>query len=102
MFSRLDGCTVTTAQRRIDVACTYSGLSGATGFQVIVQRQNRGDKLYVNHTNQMIASVAVGESGMYLVIVLAIEGAAGITGSTTAVEYVESVMVDAQGLPAIH
>ena len=72
MFSRLDGCTVTTAQRRIDVACTYSKVSlGATGFQVIVQRQNLpGDKLYVNHTNQMIASVAVGESGMYLVIVL--------------------------------
>ena len=98
MFSRLDGCTVTTVQRRIDVACTYSSLSGATGFQVIVQRQNQGDKLYVSQTNQMIASVMVEESGMYLVIVLAIEGVAGITGSTTTAEYEETVNVDTQGL----
>ena len=99
MLSRLDGCTVTTVQRRTDVACTYSSDSGATGFQVIVQRQNQGDKLYVSQTNQMLASVTVGENGMYLVIVLAIVGAAGITtDSTTAAEYAETVMVDTQGL----
>ena len=101
MFSRLDGCTVTTVQRRIDVACTYSSHSGTTGFQVIVQRQNQGDKLYVSQTNQMLASVMVEESGMYLVIILAIEGAAGITtDSATAAEYAETVtvMVDTQGL----
>ena len=97
MFSRLDGYTVTTVQHRIDVACTYRSHSGATGFQVIVQRQNQGDKLYVSQTDQMLASVMVEESGMYLVIALAIEGAAGITGST-AVEYAETVMVDTQGL----
>ena len=97
MFSRLDGCTVTTVQLRIDVACTYSSHSGATGFQVIVQRQNQGDKLYVSQTNQMLASVMVEASGMYLVIVLAIEGAAGITGSTTTAEYAETVNVDTQG-----
>ena len=102
MFSRLDGCTVTTVQLRIDVACTYSSLSGATGFQVIVQRQNQGDKLYVNQTNLTSASVMVEESGVYLAIVLAIEGTAGITGSTTTTEYAKTVMVDAQGLPAIH
>ena len=101
-FSRLDGCTVTTAQRRIDVACTYSSLSGATGFQVIVQRQNQGDKLYVSQTDQMLASVMVEESGMYLVIVLAIEGAAGITGSTITAEYAETVNVDTQGLGKLY
>ena len=98
MFSRLDGCTVSTVQRRIDVACTYSSRSWATGFQVIVQRQNQGDKLYVSQTNQMLASVMVEESGVYLVIVLAIVGAAGITGSATTAEYAETVMVDTQGL----
>ena len=97
MFSRLDGCTVSTVQCRIDVACTYSSLSGATGFQVIVQRQNQGDKLYVSQTNQMLASVMVEESGMYLVIVLAIEEAAGIT-TDSAAEYAETVNVDTQGL----
>ena len=97
MFSRLDGCTVTTVQRCIDVACSYSSDSGATGFQVIVQRQNQGDKLYVSQTDQMLASVMVEESGMYLVIVLAIEGAAGIT-TDSAAEYAETVNVDTQGL----
>ena len=97
MFSCLDGCTVSTVQRRIDVACTYSSLSGATGFQVIVQRQNQGDKLYVNQTDQMLTSVMVEESGMYLVIVLAIEEAAGIT-TDSAAEYAETVMVGTQDL----
>ena len=101
MFSLLDGCTVTTVQRRIDVACTYRSLSGATGFQVIVQRQNQGDKLYVSQTDQASASVMVDESGMYLVIILAIEGAAGITGSTT-VEYAETVNVGAQDLGKLY
>ena len=98
MMSRLDGCTVSTVQCRIDVACTYSSPSGATGFQVIVQRQNQGDKLYVNQTDQTSASVMVEESGTYLVIVLAIVGAAGITDSATAAEYAETVNVDTQGL----
>ena len=102
MFSRLDGCTVSTVQRRIDVACTYSSRSGATGFQVIVQRQNQGDKLYANQTSQTSASVVVEESGMYLVIILAIEGTAGITGSTTAVEYAETVVVGAQDLGKLY
>ena len=55
--------------------------SSITGFQMIVQSSNlsRAHKLYVNKSTNMMATLDVEESEMYLVSVLPIMKGTGIT-----------------------
>ena len=73
-------CNVTTKSFVIRANCVYS-FSSITGFQMIVQSSNlnRAHKLYVNKSTNMMATLDVEESGMYLVSVLPIMEGIGIT-----------------------
>ena len=78
-------CSISTSSCAISADCTFPSDVMATGFQMIAQSSNSSE-VHKLHTNQSMnlqtpVTVAVEESGVYLVAIFAIREGTGIVGS---------------------
>ena len=99
-----DHCNISGSFHQINVVCTYSANSMATGFLVIMQQNslNEVHKLYTNQTThqQNTVSIEVEKNGLYLVSVIPILEGTGITNSR--VEYKDVIKLEDLHATGIH